>query len=127
MNENDMTKIKNPLNPSSKSKKDNFLDYIPIRTEKYLWDTDEEGTVTIYIENKGVFHRLAQMLLKKAKVSQIHLEKMGSFIWPLIDGKRTVYDIGQKVSEQFGDKAEPLYPRLTLYIRTLKEYGFIKY
>ena len=69
-----------------------------VRTEKYRWETDEEGK-----------------------------EKMGSFIWPLIDGKRTVYDIGQKVSEQFGDKAEPLYPRLTLYIRTLKEYGFIKY
>ena len=110
-----------------KNKKDNnFLDFIPVREEKYKWEKDEAGAVTIFVENKGVFNRIAQKVLHKPKVSQVHLEEMGSFIWPLIDGEETVYEIGQEVSEHFGEKAEPLYPRLTKYFRMLSDYGFVK-
>ena len=39
-----------------KNKKDNnFLDFIPVREEKYKWEKDEAGAVTIFVENKGVF------------------------------------------------------------------------
>ncbi|MCR5543048.1 MAG: PqqD family protein, partial [Eubacterium sp.] len=37
---------------------------------------------------------------------------MGSFIWPLIDGKTSIYNIGEAVKEHFGEEEEPLYPRL---------------
>ena len=50
---------------------------------------------------------------------------MGSFIWSLIDGKRTIYDIALLVKEKYGDKAEPLYNRLVQYMRNLEDYGFI--
>lgn len=63
------------------------------------------------MENKGAFNKVAQTLFNKPKVSQIHLDEMGNFIWPLMDGKRTVYDISQLVKEEFGEKAEPLYNR----------------
>ena len=69
---------------------------------------------------------MAQTLFNKPKVSQIHLDEMGNFIWPLMDGKRTVYDISQLVKEEFGEKAEPLYNRLVQYVRNLESYGFIK-
>lgn len=110
-----------------KNKKEtaNYLDYIPRHNEKYHWETDEQGGVTILIENKGVFNWLAQKILKKPKVSQVHLEKMGSFIWPLMDGQRSVLEIGEAVKVHFGEEAEPLYPRLVQYIRTLEEYDFI--
>ena len=91
-------KVSNKI--ASKGKKesqDNYLDYVPIISDKHRWETDEEGNVTIFIENKGIFNWLAQKLLKKPKVSQLHLEKFGSFIFPLIDGKTTIYEIGQKV------------------------------
>ena len=103
----------------------NYLDFIPEHSEKYKWETDEQGGVTIFVENKGVFHFLAQKFLGKPKVSQVHLEEMGSFIWPLIDGKHSIADIGELVKIQFGDGAEPLYPRLISYIRNLEDYGFI--
>lgn len=51
---------------------------------------------------------------------------MGSFIWPLIDGDTTVYDIGQKVAEHFGPDAEPLYERLSVYMKQLENCEFIK-
>lgn len=104
----------------------NYLDIVFRRSKKYNWDKDEEGNVTIYIENRGPFNRVAQKLLKKPKVSQLHLEEMGNFIWPLIDGEKSVFDIGQLVKEHFGEDAEPLYPRLAKYIKTLEDYGFIE-
>ena len=114
----------------SKEKKDrskNYLDYIPVISEKYKWEADEEGNVTIFIENKGVFNRLAQKFLKKPKVSQLHLEQFGSYIFPLIDGKKTIYEIGQEVGAHFGDEAEPLYPRISKYFKMLHDYGFVDY
>lgn len=102
----------------------NYLDYIPSHTG-LKYETDTDGTVTLFVENKGLFNKIAQLLFKKPKTSQIHLEYMGSFIWPLIDGKRTIYDIALLVKEQYGDKAEPLYNRLVQYMRNLEDYGFI--
>ena len=110
-----------------KKSKDNFLDYAPVISDKHKWEADEEGNVTIFIENKGIFNWLAQKLLKKPKVSQLHLERCGSYIFPLIDGKASIYEIGQKVKVHFGDEAEPLYPRLTEYIKMLHDYGFVNY
>ncbi len=108
------------------TKEDNFLDYIPVRNPKYDWDEDAEGMVTVYVENRGFFNRAAQMLLHKPRVSQIHLEQMGSYIWSLIDGKRTVFEIGKLVGEHFGEAAEPLYPRLSEYFRMLRNCSFVE-
>ena len=52
---------------------------------------------------------------------------MGSFIFPLIDGQRTVGDIALLVKAEFGDAAEPLYPRLTKYMQILRNNGFVYY
>ena len=103
----------------------NYLDYIPVRCEDYQWQADEDGMVTIFRENKGLFNRAAQKLMKKPKVSQIHLEKMGSFIYPLIDGKTSIYEIGKQLGARFGDEAEPLYPRISSYFKMLHDYGFV--
>lgn len=111
---------------AKKDKKEkNYLDLIPERSTKYEWQQDEEGNVIVFVENTGVFNRLAQKLLKKPPVSQVHLEEFGSFIWPLIDGKRSVYEIAGLVRAEFGEKAEPLYERLSIYMRTLENYGFV--
>lgn len=110
----------------NKKKAPNYLDFIPRHNEKNTWETDEQGVVTIFIENKGVFNRIAQKYFNRPKVSQIHLEEMGSFIWPLIDGERSVMLIGELVKEHFGDIAEPLYPRLVEYFQMLERNELIK-
>ena len=104
----------------------NFLDYIPIRIAGYRWEADEEGLVTIYVENRGFFNRAAQKLFHRPKISQVHLEKTGSFIWPLIDGKKTIYEIGEIVVGHFHDELNPLYPRLSKYFGILKNCGFVE-
>ena len=65
--------------------------------------------------------------MHKSKVSEIELDEMGSFVLPLIDGQKSVYDIGISVKEHFGEKAEPLYPRLVKYMEVLRSYKYISY
>lgn len=104
----------------------NYLDFVPAhKIERFT--VDENSIVTLEIENKGVFNKIAQKLFKKPKISYIHLDEMGSFIWPYIDGKRDITEIGVLVREHFGDKAEPLYERLSQYFKTLESYGFIEF
>ena len=98
-----------------------------MRPDKIKWSTDEEGIVTLDIENTGVFNRVAQKLFKKPKVSHVHLDKMGSFIWPLLDGKKDIVAIGVLVKEHFGDEAEPLYERLAKYFQVLDSYSFVEW
>ena len=102
------------MNMKTKSKKAkaesaNYLDYVPMHNEdKYPFQTDDNGAVTIMVENKGVFNKIAQVVFRKPRISKIHLDDMGNFIWPYIDGTRT-------------------YKRLVQYFKTLESYGFITF
>ena len=105
----------------------NYLEKIPSRKDSIGWSADENGIVTLEIQNKGFFNRLFQVLLKKPKISYIHLDEMGSFVWPVIDGDKTITEIAQLVDAHFGEKAHPLYERLAKYFQILESYGFITY
>lgn len=105
--------------------KENYLKKIPFRKEKLNWSQDEKGFVTLEMENTGVANQIAQLVFKKPKISYIHLDEFGSFIWQAIDGERNIIAIGELVFEQFGERAEPLYERLSQYIKTLESNGFV--
>ena len=105
----------------------NYLEFIPSQKEGMNWSSDEKGIVTLEIENKGFFNRIAQKFFKKPKISYVHLDELGSFVWPLIDGNTAIITLGEKVKEHFGDKAEPLYERLSQYIKILESYKIIKF
>lgn len=105
---------------------ENYLDLKPLRNETISWSV-EDDKVTLALENKGVWNRIFQKILKKPKVSYIHLDEMGSFVWPLLNGEKTVFDLGQAVEEKFGEKAHPLYERLSEYFRILESYHFISF
>ncbi len=106
-------------------KKENYLERRPMRPEQIQWSVDEEGIVTLDIENKGFFNRMAQKLFGKPKVSHIHLDKIGSYVWPLADGEKDIIALGELVKEHFGDEAEPLYERLAKFFQILDSYSFI--
>ena len=104
---------------------ENYLARKPQRSPALQWETDENGAVTLLIENKGVFNRVAQKLFKKPKISYVHLDETGSFVWPLLDGEKDITAIGVLVNQHFGEKAHPLYERLAKYFQILESYGFI--
>ncbi len=108
-----------------KRKADNYLDKIPQKYEKIGYSADEKGIVTLKIENKGVFNFIAQRLFKKPKVSFVHLDEFGSFVWSVIDGEKSILELGKAVDGHFGEKAHPLYERLAKYFQILESNGFI--
>ena len=109
------------------NKGENYLEKIPARKERLEWTTDENGIVTISVPNKGFFKRLTQILFKKPKISYIHLEENGSFIWQTMDGKKNLVDIGKAVEDKFGEASHPLYERLAKYVQMLDNCGFIEF
>ena len=109
-----------------KKEKKNYLDFLFKKNSEIQFEENDKGIITLFVENKGFFNSIMQKFLKKPRISQIHLEEFGSFIWKEINGKQTVLQISEKVHEQFGEKAEPLLPRLVQYFKILENNGFIK-
>lgn len=105
----------------------NYLEKKPVHKECLNWSQDSDGKIALEMENKGAVNRVFQKLFKKPKISYIHLDEMGSFIWPLIDGEKNIFEIGELVDGHFGEKAHPLYERLSQYFRILENYGFITF
>ena len=106
---------------------ENCLENIPVRQEDLRWDTDDKGVVTLYVHNTGLMKKITQKLLKKPEYTQVHLDENGSFVWPLIDGEKNIIELGREVKEHFGEKAEPLYPRLAKFFQILESYGFVNF
>ena len=110
-----------------KNLQENYLERRPMPSEKIQWSEDEQGLVTLHIVNKGFFHKFAQKFFGKPKVSYIHLDEIGSFVWVVLDGEKDIIALGKLVKEQFGEKAEPLYERLAKYFQVLDSYSFVEW
>lgn len=108
-------------------KKENYLDYVPKHNARYEWSRNEKKNVVVKVHNTGLFNRIAQIIFRKPKYSNIELDEFGSFVWEQIDGKRTVHEIGILVKDRFGEKAEPLYERLAKFITILRNNGYVVY
>lgn len=106
---------------------ENYLDRIPQKNPALRSHTDRKGHLVLEIENTGMMNRIAQELFNKPKVTNVHLDEMGTFVWPLIDGTRSVGDIALLVKEHFGEKAEPLYQRIVKYFQIVESYHFISF
>lgn len=105
----------------------NYLENIPLKQNSINWKIGDDGLVTLEVENKGWANRIAQKFFGRPKISYVHLDEHGSFVWPLIDGEKDITEIGVAVKEHFGENAEPLYERLARFFQILKSYNFITF
>lgn len=105
----------------------NYLDLIPEKAPQLGWHRDFQERVILEVENKGAFHTIAQKLFGKPRFTKVHLDAQGSFLWPLIDGKRSVMELAALEKEAFGEAAEPLYPRIVKYFQIMESYHFIRF
>ena len=110
-----------------KKQQKNYLDLIPERSPEIQWSEDEKHIVVLSVENTGFFNRMAQKLFKRPRYTQVHMEKYGSFLWPLIDGEKTVMELANLQKEAFGEEVEPLYPRVVKYFQIMESYHFIRF
>ena len=80
-------------NMKKNKNQENYLENIPVRKEDLRWEVDEEGKVVLYVHNIGIVKKLTQKFLKKPEYTQVHLDENGSFVWPLIDGKKNIIEL----------------------------------
>lgn len=105
---------------------DNFLDLIPVKSEKIKWITVENEIVQIQIDRNSWLDRAVRVLFKTPTMMKIDLDQYGSYIWTAIDGKKSIENIADEFKLAFGEEVEPLYERLGSYINILRNNAFIK-
>ena len=111
---------------NGKIQKKNYLDLIPERAEGLSWEKGEDGIIVLQTENTGLFNRMAQKLFRRPRFTNVHMDKYGSFLWPLLDGEKTVKELAILQKEAFGEEVEPLYPRIVKYFQIMESYHFIR-
>ena len=111
----------------AKQSKENYLDYVPRPNRLFQTSVNEAGHVEILTEHRGFYNKIAQKVFKKPRFSHIELDDLGTFIWNRMDGKKSIFEIGADVKNQFGEKAEPLYERLSKFMKILHEQHYIVY
>lgn len=109
----------------AKKKQENYLDYVPMISDKNTWDV-EDGLVTVHMVHRGFYAKIAQKVFNRPKISHIHLDERGSYIFQQIDGVRTVGELAELMKARFGEDPA-LYNRLVQYMRVLHNNGFIVY
>jgi len=105
-------------------RKTNLLDLRP--TKCYRWEETEDGRVVILAPKFR--HRLLVKYLMPMLRSQdfkVSLDDYGSFVWKACDGNATVLEISERLRERYGEKVEPVYERVGLFIRQLWKQGFV--
>ncbi|MCI1305669.1 MAG: PqqD family protein [Lachnospiraceae bacterium] len=111
----------------AKQSKENYLDYVPRPNRLFQTSVNEAGHVEILTEHRGFYNKIAQKVFKKPRFSHIELDDLGTFIWNRMDGKKSIFEIGADVKNQFGEKAEPLYERLSKFMKILHDQHYIVY
>ena len=89
------------------------------------WRLLEDGTVELAMRHKGIFAAIAHKVFKRPAISYIKLDELGSFVWQELAISHDVKTVSEAVHSRFGEKAEPLLPRLGQFFNLLESYGFI--
>ncbi len=110
----------------SKERTINLLELVPVRT--ISWEKSQEGLVVL-LKPKFRHSFFVKHILPRLKKPhyKIKLDSIGSFVWERCDGRRTVKELAESMSQEFGENVEPLLDRLTLFLQNLEKNRFIYY
>lgn len=103
----------------------NLLKAIPCRSEHIT--TEREGETIVLSFPRFKYSWMQRFLVPKgmSKELHVHLEEHGTAVWKLIDGKRTVGEIIERLADHFQN--EPGYEsRISAYLYQMQKDGFIK-
>lgn len=101
-----------------KISKSNYLDIVPVRLKEY--EINEKGFVDIIIPRfESNFAKKYIVPYLKSPVFKLNLDEFGSEVFINIDGIKDVKGIGNILVEKFGDRIQPVYERLTIFLTQL--------
>ena len=103
----------------------NLLEVIPCRSEHIT--AEREGETIVLSFPRFKYSWMQRFLVPKgmSKERRIYLEEHGTAVWELIDGKRNVREIIEKLADHFHHEAG-YESRITIYLSQMQKDGFIK-
>ena len=104
----------------------NYLDYVPVKNPEVEYETGDDGIVTVYIEWKGFYHRIAQKFFKRPRVSDVNLDGYGSFVWLAIDDVKDVHQLSKELDAKY-PKMEKSLSRLIKFLEILHDNHLIRW
>jgi len=107
------------------NKDENMLDLIPSVICQF--EESGKGIISLVLPRfKIKWIRKMSAKLGRSEFVKIHLDERGSQTWQLIDGKRTVQEIGSHLEKDGEESDQQFYERLSLFIGTLKRNGWLR-
>ena len=110
--------------------RDQALACVPVHNNVLSWQEDESGAISIEYTLLlrpfffSIFKRFAPASTS-APTRKIELDRFGSWVWKMIDGKQSAADIILSFSEQHGISHQQAEQSVTAFLRELGKRGLI--
>ena len=105
-------------------KDENLLEFVPNINCKF--EESNNGAISIVMPRfKTRWIRKMSAKLGRSEYVKIHLDERGSKIWHLIDGKRTIQQIGTHMEKDAEESDQQFYERLSQFIGILTRNGWV--
>lgn len=93
----------------------NLLNYVPSLAEGVRYS---DGVLFSPIA-RSLLGRLYLKFTGSSGVKRTYLDDVGRFVVERMDGRKNVREIGRELSEHFGERVEPVYYTLAIFLRQL--------
>ena len=94
---------------------------------KVRQDFINEAKVVVYGKKKyGRVSKTVAGFFGRDDEARVWLDRYGSEVWLLIDGKKNIEAIGEQLREKFGED-DKLYQRLNKFLNTLMDVNLIEF
>lgn len=93
----------------------NLLNYVPSLAEGVRYS----GGVLYSPTTRSILGKVYLKLTGIGNVRKTYLDDVGRFVVERIDGRRNVRELGRELSERFGERVEPVYYTLAIFLRQL--------
>ena len=99
------------------SNNEDVLNIVYKISDSFQYEVDKDNIVTMLEKQDHKLQRFFRKLkFRIPEYKKTSLDEYGSCVFLQINGKKTVKDIGENLEVEYGDKIQPLYERLLLFL-----------
>ena len=106
--------------------KQNLFDLVPFVSEHITTEKEGELSVITFPRFRSRFMQKYFVPKNRPATIRVRLDEHGTAVWDLIDGKRTVKEITETLSDHFNREENYEY-RIAVFFSQVHKQGFVKY
>ncbi|MEM2904817.1 MAG: PqqD family protein [Candidatus Bathyarchaeia archaeon] len=107
--------------------KDQFLKLVPVRNPIVKWDRYPTGEVFLLVPRPRSKRSLFSKVVNVPAEKKVLFDKVGSHVWQLCDGKRTVNDIVNEMVATYKLARKEAEAPLSAHLQNLAKRGYIAF